>query len=199
MGRQQQRQALLMEEDHKPARLACCVLGPPSQFLGRYRCNMVRALQRLNAAKCVLYLGKLGSLRTEHVPNHWLATGNQSLVRHELVTWENPLEPQLQHPPEVAYGVHFTLGSVLDETKQWLLAAEKQFDFVDPEFGHMAKASLEGGTEFGYLHIISDNLARKYIHDLSNEHLTDVLRARKSLVSEIQDVLSSFFDQWSPK
>lgn len=62
----------------------------------------------------------------------------------------------------------------------------------------MAKASLEGGTEFGYLHIISDNLARKYIHDLSNERLADVLEGRKRLVSEIQDTLGRFFDHWSP-
>ena len=159
---------------------------------------MIRALQRLNGARCVLYVGKLGSLRAQHAPNHWLATGCQSIVRNELVTWSNPLEPHLEHSPSVGHGVHCTLGSVLDETKEWLLAAEKRYDFVDPEIGHMAKASLEGGTEFGYLHIISDNLARKYIHDLSNERLTDVLQDRKRLVPEIQDILGSFFDHWSP-
>lgn len=91
------------------------------------------------------------------------------------------------------------MGSVLDETKDWLLAAEKQYDFLDPEIGHMAKASLEGGTEFGYLHMISDNLAQKYIHDLSNERLTDVLQDMKRLVLEIQDIWGRFFDHWSPK
>lgn len=111
----------------------------------------------------------------------------------------NALEPPLEHSPRVAYGIHCTLGSVLDETTDWLLATEKQYDFVDPEIGHMAKASLEGGTEFGYLHIISDNLARKYIHDLSNKRQTNVLKDRKRLVSEIQDILGRFFDQWSPK
>lgn len=88
---------------------------------------------------------------------------------------------------------------MLDETKDWLLATEKQYDFVDPEIGHMAKASLEGGTEFGYLHIISDNLARKYLHHLSNKRLTDVLIGRKGLVSKIQDVLGRLLDQWSAK
>lgn len=174
-------------------------LGCRVSFWGDVAGNMVRALQRLNGARCVLYVGKLGSLRAEHVPNHWLATGCQSVVRNESVAWVNPLELQLEHSPSVAYGVHYSLGSVLDETKDWLLAAEKQYDFVDPEIGHMAKASLEGGTEFGYLHIISDNLARKYIHDLSNERRTDVLQDRKRLVSEIQDILGRFFDHWSPK
>ncbi len=167
-------------------------LGCRVSFWGDVAGNMVRALQRLNGARCVLYIGKLGSLRAEHVPNHWLATGCQSVIRDKLVTWANPLEPQLKHSPSVAYGVHCTLGSVLEETKDWLV------DFVDPEIGHMAKASLDEGTEFEYLHIISDNLAPKYIHDLSNERLADVLKDRKRLVSKIQDTLGRFFDHWSP-
>ncbi len=152
---------------------------------------MVRALQRLNGARCVLYVGKLGSLRAEHVPNHWLATGCQSVVRNKLLTWANPLELHLKHCSSVAYGVHYTLGSVLDETKDWLEAVEKQYDFAHPEIGHMAEASLKGGTEFGYLHIISDNLARKYIHDLSNERLNHVFQDRKRLVSEIHKLSAS--------
>ena len=173
-------------------------LGCRICFWGDIGGNLVRTLQRLNGARCVLYVGKLGSLRADHVPNNRLATGCQSVVRDELVTWVNPLEPHLERSPSVAFGVHCSLGSVLDETKEWLLAAEKRYDFVDPEIGHMAKASLEGGTEFGYLHIISDNLARKYIHDLSNERLPDVIQDRKRLVSEIQDILGRFFDHWSP-
>ena len=174
------------------------LLGCRICFWGDIGGNLVRTLQRLNGARCVLYVGKLGSLRADHVPNNRLATGCQSVVRDELVTWVNPLEPHLERSPSVAFGFHCSLGSVLDETKEWLLAAEKRYDFVDPEIGHMAKASLEGGTEFGYLHIISDNLARKYIHDLSNERLPDVIQDRKRLVSEIQDILGRFFDHWSP-
>ncbi|KAL8938153.1 MAG: hypothetical protein Q9211_003337 [Gyalolechia sp. 1 TL-2023] len=124
-------------------------LGCRVSFWGDVAGNMVRALQRLNGARCILYIGKLGSLRAQHVPNHWLATGCQSVVRDELVTWENPLEPQLGHSSSVAYGVHCTLGSVLEETKEWLVDAEKRYDFVDPEIGHMAIASVEGGTQFG--------------------------------------------------
>lgn len=140
---------------------------------------MVRALQRLNGARCVLYVGKLGSLRAEHLPNHRLATGCQSVVRDESVSWVYSFELQLEHSLSVAYGVHYSLGSVLDETKDWLLAAEKQYDFVDPKIGHMAKALLEGGIEFRYLHIIL------------NERRTDVLQDRKRLVSEMQDILGT--------
>lgn len=108
-------------------------LGCRVSFWGDIAGTMVRALQKLNGAKCVLYVGTLGSLRAEHVPNHWLATGCQSVVGDELIIWANPLESQLQHSPSVIHGVHCTLGSVLDETKDWLVATEKQYDFVDPE------------------------------------------------------------------
>ena len=59
----------------------------------------------------------------------------------------------------------------------------------------MAKASLDGGTEFGYLHIIFDNLTVKYKHDLSIERLKAVLDGRKRLMGEVEDVLRHFFDQ----
>ena len=87
---------------------------------------------------------------------------------------------------------------MLDETKEWLREMQQKCDFVDPEIGQMAKASLDGGTEFGYLHIISDNLARKYTHDLSNERLEAVLDGRKRLLGEVEHVLGRFLDQWSP-
>lgn len=174
-------------------------LGCRVSFWGDIAGNIVRALQRLNRAQCVIYVGKLGSLRTKHTPNQCLATGCQSVVWNELFMWVNPLESSLKMSPSVAQGVHYTLGSVLDETKDWLLSIRKGHDFVDPEIGHMAKASLEGGTGFGYLHIVSDNLAQKYKHDLSNERLAEVLQGRKRLVLEIQEILGRFFDQWSPK
>lgn len=174
------------------------LLGCRVCFWGDIGGNVVRALQRLNGAKCVIYVGKLGSLRAEHPPNQWLATGCQSLLGDQLVTWTNPFEHLVLDSPSVVCGVHCSLGSVLDETKEWLREKEKTFDFVEPEIGHMAKASLEGGTEFGYLHIISDNLAVKYTHDLSNERLKPVLDGRKRLMGDVQDVLSRFFDQWSP-
>ena len=173
-------------------------LGCRICFWGDIGGNVVRALQKLNDAKCVLYVGKLGSLRAEHSPNQWLATGCQSFVQNRLITWKNPLEHLVHDSPSVVRGVHCSLGSVLDETKEWLQEAQEKCDFIDPEIGQMAKASLDGGTEFGYLHIVSDNLARKYIHDLSNERLVAVLDGRRRLLGEVEDVLRRFLDQWSP-
>ena len=174
-------------------------LGCRICFWGDIGGNLVRTLQNLNGAKCVVYIGKLGSLCPQHVPNHTLATGCQSYVHGDLIRWENRLEAHLQHAPSVVRGIHCSLGSVLNETKDWLASTKKKCDFVDPEIGHMAKASLEGGTQFGYLHIISDNLARKYDRDLSNERRDDVIQGRKRLMVEVQDVLGQFIDQWSPK
>lgn len=173
-------------------------LGCRICFWGDIGGNVVRALQILNHAKCVLYVGKLGSLRAEHSPNRWLATGCQSFVHNRLVSWKNPLEHLVRDSPSVVRGVHCSLGSVLDETKEWLQEAQEECDFVDPEIGQMAKASLDGGTEFGYLHIVSDNLAGKYIHDLSNERLGPVLDGRRKLLGEVEDILRRFLDQWSP-
>ena len=184
---------ILSSKGYRIAFLGCRVC-----FWGDIGGNVIRALQRLNEAKCVLYVGKLGSLRAEHSPNQWLATGCQSLVDKQLVRWENPLDHLVHDSPSVARGVHVSMGSVLDETQEWLRETEKEYDFVDPEIGKMAKASLEGGTEFGFIHVISDNLAMKYKHDLSNERLKAVLDGRKRLMGEVEDILSRFFDQWSP-
>ena len=158
---------------------------------------VVREVQRL---KCIFYLGKLGTLCPEHIPNQTLATGGQSLIssRSLTVTWSNPLTPYLHHAPSSRVGIHYSMPSVLDETKEWLASAEKEYDFVDPEIGQMAKAAEEGRAEYGYLHIVSDNLV-KYERDLSNERCGDMVRGRKRLMGEIQDILGAFFDEWAPK
>lgn len=39
-------------------------------------------------------------------------------------------------------GVHYSSPSILFEDKQWLSETKARYSFVDPEIGHMAKASL---------------------------------------------------------
>lgn len=56
---------MISQRGYRVAFLGCRV-----SFWGDIAINMVPALQRLHGAKCVLYVGKMGSLRTEHVPNH---------------------------------------------------------------------------------------------------------------------------------
>ena len=72
-------------------------------------------------------------------------------------------------------GGHVTLGSVMHETKEWLGKLPTSVDFMEPEIGMMAQAALRSAISFGYLHIISDNLAEKYLEDLSNEREESVL------------------------
>ena len=172
-------------------------LGCRICFWGDIGGNLVRTLQESNSVKCVIYVGKLGSLRAKNPPNELLATGCESYVDGDRITWTNPLEHLIQDSSLVERGVHCSLGSVLDETKEWLYETQQKCDFVDPEIGKMAQASLEGGTQFGYLHIISDNLAQRYQHDLSNERLKAVRESRKKLLEEVEKVLIRFIDQWS--
>ena len=173
-------------------------LGCRICFWGDIGGNVVRVLQELNGVKCVIYVGKLGSLRAEHVPNQRLATGCESYVNGEPVAWKSPLEDLVRDSTSVVRGVHCSFGSVLDETEDWLRATRDRCDFVDPEIGKMAQASLAGGTQFGYLHIISDNLARKYEHDLSNERLDAVRDGRRKLLGEVEEILGRFIDRWAP-
>jgi hypothetical protein len=72
----------------------------------------------------------------------------------------------------VEHGPNYTLPSVLQETKTWLADKKGSLDWVDLDMVHMAQASLEGNTSFEY--IVSDNIAHKYPHDLSNERLRQV-------------------------
>jgi hypothetical protein len=66
-------------------------------------------------------------------------------------------------------GAHITLPSVLLETKRWVKEQGIRYDFVDPEIGHFAVAAERSSIRFSYLHLISDNLVRRYSEDLSNE------------------------------
>ncbi|CAO2648342.1 Nn.00g076090.m01.CDS01 [Neocucurbitaria sp. VM-36] len=161
--------------------------------------NVVRALQSMNKVKCTLYIGKLGSLRPEHKPNTLLATGNSSMVRGSMVNWKNLLEDSTSKSAIVQRGVHYSLPSVLQETHRWTEDRKGLFDWVDPEIGHMAQASVDGGTSFGYLHIVSDNIAHKYQWDLSNERAAKVLDDRKRLSWVIEDILSEFFREWESR
>lgn len=65
--------------------------------------------------------------------------------------------------------LYFILPSIIQETKKWVLQNKDVISFVDPEIGHMAKLALKNGISYSYLHIISDNLSKKFSEDLSNE------------------------------
>lgn len=135
----------------------------------------------------VIFIGKLGSLRDEHIPNEYLATGDQTFVEGEFVRWDNIFERI--EDDALCRGTHITLPSVLLETKQWVEEEGIRYDFVDPEIGHLAKAAERSLIRFSYLHLISDNLVRRYSEDLSNEREEFVLLKRAKLFKKIRQHL----------
>lgn len=140
--------------------------------------------------KLVIYMGKLGSLDESHIPNQHLATGEESLVDGDLIKWKNPFEDNNSN--FIKEGKHITLPSILMETKDWV-DQSKDYSFVDPEIGFMAKASLEEDVGFGFLHIISDNLKKEFKEDLSNEREKSVLNKRELIINEIRKALNRVF------
>ncbi|KAK6855008.1 hypothetical protein PG995_008540 [Apiospora arundinis] len=166
-------------------------LGFRPAFWGDISGEVVHTLVSRFGVKEVLYLGKLGVLKPDVAPNMWLATGGRSLVHGRVVEWKSALGASVERRGNgaVIEGTHVTLGSVLHETKSWHAQLVGEVDFVDPEIGMMAQAAVRSGVRYGYLHMITDNLGRKYDEDLSNERKESVLRHRARLHQVVQDVV----------
>ncbi len=136
--------------------------------------------------KLVIFVGKLGSLDPEHVPNRTLATGSTSTLAGHDIRWSNTFVPQLDR---AMVGRHVTVPSVLQETVTWRDELAGHFEFVDPEIGNFALGVTNAGAHFSYLHIISDNLSKTYRHDLSNERENIVVRNRADCYAKIRDMV----------
>lgn len=166
-------------------------LGFRPAFWGDISGEVIYKLAASFQIKQVIYLGKLGGLKPEVVPNEWLATGSQSLVNNRMVKWKNVLAPSVEQcgKDSVIVGTHITLGSVLHETRSWHSELVDEVDFVDPEIGMMAQAAVRSGIQYGYLHMITDNLGRKYDEDLSNERQESVLKRRQRLHQQVEYII----------
>ncbi|QOV47768.1 hypothetical protein IPT68_25205 [Streptomyces chromofuscus] len=138
----------------------------------------------------VVYIGKVGALAPEIEPNTMLATGHESLVGGTRVAWDDFFGGFAATQPGVHTGVHVTSPSILLEDRDWL-AKHAEYAFVDPEIGPMGAAACQAGIGFGYLHVISNNLARHYPADLSNERHGDVIPRRAVLVDQIRDIIAN--------
>ncbi|MBI2499577.1 hypothetical protein HYV88_05025 [Candidatus Woesearchaeota archaeon] len=55
----------------------------------------------------------------------------------------------------------------------------------------MARASIESEIDFGYLHIISNNLSKVLPENLSNERLKRIINKRRLLLSKIRTILDN--------
>lgn len=155
--------------------------------------RVVTRLAELGAGD-VVYVGKVGSLNGRVEPNAWLATGSTSLVAGSLVTWDDFFGDFALTQPGVQTGLHVSSPSTLLEDRNWLAQHAASYAFVDPEIGPMGAAARQAGIKFGYLHVISNNLAAYYAADLSNERHGDVLRRRAELVDRIRTIITRRLD-----
>jgi len=163
------------------------LLGCKHTYWGEIAGRIVSYLSQRGAQR-IIYSGKLGSLDPLHIPNQSLATGDVSLLPNGTsVNWHNMFNNLTDE--RVNYGTHITVPSVLQETVSWIQTQTTKTKFVDPEIGHMAQAAAKSGIEFAYLHTISDNLARKYLFDLSNERRDQVLTDRRKLYQFIGNAI----------
>lgn len=163
-------------------------LGYRHSIWGDVAGRVVARLAELGARR-VVYVGKLGSLEPRVAPNTWLASAHTSVLPDgRRVTWPDFFGSLLDSQPDVHIGVHATSPSILLEGQSWL-AEQDGRHFVDPEIGHMGDAAAGAGIQFGFLHVISNNLARHYPADLSNERLGTVLERRSALLDRIHEII----------
>lgn len=141
----------------------------------------------------VVFIGKLGSLDPQHIPNETLATGDQSTIDGRPVRWVNLFsEPEDRN---IVEGTHITLPSVLQETVDWREANIYRYSFVDPEIGNIATGVLSNGARFSYLHIVSDNLSRRFSEDLANERSGNIPLKRMKLYQMINRTIRERFQK----
>ncbi|KAK3903866.1 hypothetical protein C8A05DRAFT_32397 [Staphylotrichum tortipilum] len=166
--------------------------------------HLVRALRALNGVRCVVYVGKTGSLRPADVPNELLATGGRSYLDDgenggdkAVVEWDNVLAAASRRSGKaVLEGDIVTVASPLGESATWLARWQPRCSWVDCEVGYMALAAREGGTDFGYLHIVSDNVACCGKETLANEDSEHIQQRRNALFGDVEDILEGFFDDY---
>jgi len=150
--------------------------------------RLVTYLAEQKGVKQFIYIGKLGTLNPSYEPNSFLATGNTSFVNGDKVVWDDifdGVEDEVVKP-----GVHFTSPSPLLETKGWL-DAHRAYDYVDPEIGHMGRAAVNASIQYGYMHVMSNNLSRICREDLSNERQALTTDKRTILKDKIRSFLES--------
>lgn len=168
-------------------------------FWGDLAGDLVRCLRDIcgPSLDCVIYIGKLGALAKEHIPNRTLATGTKSYINGRFIEWKNPISENLIQG--VATGLHYTSGSVLDEDKAWFEKMKDEFHWVEPEIGNMALAAEEKGVRFGFLHIVSNNLAGGFEFDLGNEREGVVVCDRSGLNGWIERILKGVIGELDGK
>lgn len=152
------------------------LLGCKFSFWGDIAGNIIQLLAKNDGVETIIYTGKVGGLQIDMQTNAILATGYESYFQGKVITWENVLF--ISPAPNVIHGKHYTLPSVLQETKSWFEKIGFQYSFVDCEIGQMATSAKRYSLKFSYLHLISDNVAKVQNEHLGNERESNIIRKR---------------------
>ncbi|KAF7513332.1 hypothetical protein GJ744_009753 [Endocarpon pusillum] len=160
------------------------------KFWGDIAASLVEVLHDLCEVRQVLYIGKAGSLRDDDEPNTIIATGNDSWIDGAQIIWNNILQHAEDLSPKIQTGSNASVYSPLEETHEWLFTWCERCHWVDCEVGNLALACIKFEISFGYLNIISDNVAKGHEHDLTNEQLEIVKEKRQELLTVIESVLN---------
>lgn len=170
------------------------LLGCEFSYWGDLAGALVTILAARYCASWVIYVGKLGALNPERVPNRYVATGVRSLVSSREVLWESGLNLNGPHGDQVLIAQrHITVPSTLDETRRWYVRHAPYSDVVDPEIGRMAEAARQATMRFDYLHVVSDNLSGNYVQGLYHEREFDVATNRLRCLTIIESILRRSF------
>jgi hypothetical protein len=171
------------------------LLGCLDQLWGEMGHHLIDALRLRAGARCVVYIGKTGSLCSEYAPNEWIATGDHFFIGDESLKWHNPLKQALVGSTRVIEGPIVTIPTPLCETQEWLKKWPNT-SWVDCEVGYMARVAKKSGVRFGFLHIVSDNLHDASGENLSNEDLEAVKIKRQILYVEIERIIKLLISEW---
>lgn len=166
------------------------MLGCEFSFWGDIAGHLLAELFDRQATDWVLYVGKVGSMRTEVPPNRILASGTESLVDDHPVIWRGRLADTLPRDESVFLDArHVTVDSVIEETITWFERYSPTRDLVDPEIGHMGAAARDANMTFDYLHLVTDCLAKDYGFGLYDERSREVAHHRMLLVKKAGHML----------
>lgn len=156
-------------------------LGCRFSFWGSIWGDLVRVVAKHTGAKQVMYFGNLGKTRPFVQPNRYLASGDSSSVPDAGVVSmeEHPSSYTLRSNKLKEDTTHLWKARGINERfvrDEWVVGKsqlERPWSRLCRSGGRADDSNLaavETGLEFfGYLHIISDNVAQKYDEDLSNK------------------------------
>jgi hypothetical protein len=176
--------------------LIVAYIGCRAALWGDSIAYLVQALRMWCDFKCVLYIGRVGSLDPELKPNQTLATGGLYSVDGTRICHNNVLSKWTSKSKLVKSGSLITVASPLGEDQAWYQQWKDEFRWVDCETAYIAQAAEQANFDFGYLHIVSDNLGSQYAENLANEDDLTVQDARARLFNEIDIILELFVNDY---